>query len=296
MIVDRYPGEPMFYFDPGHRGAGPPGPAAGRARAAPTSCSRRTCWSPKIPSTRCWTTRSAPEARGLQPGLPRRGARRPRAGGSSTGGPSGCTRCATTRSTGACSPTSVGSTWPRLLPHPRHPSRPGLQRGHLEPHAATRSPAAWPKGLQANGRPLVFFHFSGFDSGAQKVMLDKFGGKSPRALRAPRVVRRRVPPHGPGRSWADRPGPTAASTTASRSPRTTAARIATGAICSGRSPTRLDRRRRPLLLPLVSPRKSPRPMASIPATCCGRSCSRCGKSWPASAARGATRPWCGRRN
>jgi hypothetical protein len=35
------------------------------------------------------------------------------------------------------------------------------------------------QGLQANGRPLLFFHFSGFDSGAQKIMLDKFGGDSP---------------------------------------------------------------------------------------------------------------------
>jgi len=34
-------------------------------------------------------------------------------------------------------------------------------------------------GLQANGRPLLFFHFSGFDSGAQKVMLDKFAGNNP---------------------------------------------------------------------------------------------------------------------
>jgi hypothetical protein len=35
------------------------------------------------------------------------------------------------------------------------------------------------EGLQANGRPLVFFHFSGFDNGAQKIMLDKFGGNNP---------------------------------------------------------------------------------------------------------------------
>jgi hypothetical protein len=34
-------------------------------------------------------------------------------------------------------------------------------------------------GLQVNGHPLCFFHFSGFDSGAQKVMLDKFGGANP---------------------------------------------------------------------------------------------------------------------
>ena len=38
-----------------------------------------------------------------------------------------------------------------------------------------------PNALEVNGRPLCFFHFSGFDSGAQKVMLDKFGAKS-RAL------------------------------------------------------------------------------------------------------------------
>jgi len=35
------------------------------------------------------------------------------------------------------------------------------------------------QGLQVNGHPLCFFHFSGFDSGAQKVMLDKFGGSNP---------------------------------------------------------------------------------------------------------------------
>jgi hypothetical protein len=35
------------------------------------------------------------------------------------------------------------------------------------------------RGLQVNGHPLCFFHFSGFDSGAQKLMLDKFGGHSP---------------------------------------------------------------------------------------------------------------------
>jgi hypothetical protein len=34
-------------------------------------------------------------------------------------------------------------------------------------------------GLQVNGHPLCFFHFSGFDSGVQKIMLDKFGGHSP---------------------------------------------------------------------------------------------------------------------
>ena len=38
-----------------------------------------------------------------------------------------------------------------------------------------------PGGLQVNGRPLCFFHFSGFDSGAQKAMLDKFGARN-RAL------------------------------------------------------------------------------------------------------------------
>lgn len=30
-----------------------------------------------------------------------------------------------------------------------------------------------------NGKPLCFYHFSGFDSGAQEVMLHKYGGKSP---------------------------------------------------------------------------------------------------------------------
>jgi len=34
-------------------------------------------------------------------------------------------------------------------------------------------------GFTVNGSPLCFFHFSGFDSGAQKVMLDKFGRNNP---------------------------------------------------------------------------------------------------------------------
>jgi len=35
------------------------------------------------------------------------------------------------------------------------------------------------EGFTVNGSPLTFYHFSGFDSGAQKVMLDKFGRNSP---------------------------------------------------------------------------------------------------------------------
>jgi hypothetical protein len=35
------------------------------------------------------------------------------------------------------------------------------------------------EGLKVNGQPLCFFHFSGFDRGDQKVMLDKFGSRSP---------------------------------------------------------------------------------------------------------------------
>jgi hypothetical protein len=34
-------------------------------------------------------------------------------------------------------------------------------------------------GFRVNGQPLYFYHFSGFDSGAQKTMLDKYGSKSP---------------------------------------------------------------------------------------------------------------------
>lgn len=34
-------------------------------------------------------------------------------------------------------------------------------------------------GLQVNGRPLIFYHFSGFDSGAQEIMLNKYGKESP---------------------------------------------------------------------------------------------------------------------
>jgi len=36
-----------------------------------------------------------------------------------------------------------------------------------------------PDGLLINGQPLCFYHFSGFDSGAQKVMLDLYGKESP---------------------------------------------------------------------------------------------------------------------
>ncbi|AMV39365.1 glycosyl transferase [Planctomyces sp. SH-PL62] len=36
-----------------------------------------------------------------------------------------------------------------------------------------------PYDIQINGRPLVFYHFSGFDSGAQLKMLDRYGSHSP---------------------------------------------------------------------------------------------------------------------
>lgn len=36
-----------------------------------------------------------------------------------------------------------------------------------------------PYGIEINGRPLAFYHFSGFDSGAQLVMLDRYGAHSP---------------------------------------------------------------------------------------------------------------------
>lgn len=36
-----------------------------------------------------------------------------------------------------------------------------------------------PEGLLINGQPLVFYHFSGFDSGAQKTMLELYGKHSP---------------------------------------------------------------------------------------------------------------------
>jgi hypothetical protein len=36
-----------------------------------------------------------------------------------------------------------------------------------------------PYAIEINGQPLVFYHFSGFDSGAQKIMLDRYGVHSP---------------------------------------------------------------------------------------------------------------------
>ncbi len=36
-----------------------------------------------------------------------------------------------------------------------------------------------PYSIEINGRPLVFYHFSGFDSGAQLKMLDRYGSHSP---------------------------------------------------------------------------------------------------------------------
>lgn len=35
------------------------------------------------------------------------------------------------------------------------------------------------EGIYINGKPICFYHFSGFDSGAQEVMLKKYGAKSP---------------------------------------------------------------------------------------------------------------------
>jgi hypothetical protein len=36
-----------------------------------------------------------------------------------------------------------------------------------------------PHDILINGRPLVFYHFSGFDSGDQKTMLERYGAHSP---------------------------------------------------------------------------------------------------------------------
>jgi hypothetical protein len=36
-----------------------------------------------------------------------------------------------------------------------------------------------PYNIRINGVPLVFYHFSGFDSGGQKIMLDRYGAHSP---------------------------------------------------------------------------------------------------------------------
>jgi hypothetical protein len=42
-----------------------------------------------------------------------------------------------------------------------------------------RATGSAPYEIAINGRPLVFYHFSGFDSGAQKVMLERYGAHSP---------------------------------------------------------------------------------------------------------------------
>jgi hypothetical protein len=42
-----------------------------------------------------------------------------------------------------------------------------------------RATGRGPYSIEINGRPLVFYHFSGFDSGAQKAMLDRYGSHSP---------------------------------------------------------------------------------------------------------------------
>ena len=36
-----------------------------------------------------------------------------------------------------------------------------------------------PYQIEINGKPLVFYHFSGFDNGSQKAMLDRYGYHSP---------------------------------------------------------------------------------------------------------------------
>ena len=42
-----------------------------------------------------------------------------------------------------------------------------------------RATGSSPYDIRINGRPLVFYHFSGFDSGAQLTMLDRYGSHSP---------------------------------------------------------------------------------------------------------------------
>ncbi|MFI5458333.1 MAG: glycosyl transferase [Isosphaerales bacterium] len=42
-----------------------------------------------------------------------------------------------------------------------------------------RATGCAPHEIRINGRPLVFYHFSGFDSGAQEVMLKRYGSDSP---------------------------------------------------------------------------------------------------------------------
>ncbi len=85
----------------------------------------------------------------------------------------------TTRSKTACSRISAGLTWrPAFFDDIGDRARAAIQRGDLEPDHR-RATGRAPYEIEINGKPLVFYHFSGFDSGAQKAMLDRYGSHSP---------------------------------------------------------------------------------------------------------------------
>jgi lipopolysaccharide biosynthesis glycosyltransferase len=45
--------------------------------------------------------------------------------------------------------------------------------------SSRRATGRAPYEIEINGQPLVFYHFSGFDSGAQRIMLERYGWHSP---------------------------------------------------------------------------------------------------------------------
>jgi hypothetical protein len=83
-----------------------------------------------------------------------------------------------TRFRTACSRISAGSTWPRrflttsIVRDPQY----NVSTWNLTHRRASGSA---PHDIRINGRPLVFYHFSGFDSGAQQDMLERYGTHSP---------------------------------------------------------------------------------------------------------------------
>ena len=74
-----------------------------------------------------------------------------------------------------------------------------------------------PYEILINGHPLVFYHFSGFDSGDQKMMLERYGSHSPVLFELARLVHRALRGVGAADLWARSTASTIRSPTASGS-------------------------------------------------------------------------------